>query len=283
MIFEKENLVKSPLNYIGNKYKLLEQILPLFPNKIDSFYDLFGGSGTVFINTSADRFIYNELNTRIYDLVKHISNCNVLKELELINKTIELNNLGKEHKEEFNKFREIYNDNQTPTNLFVLSCFSLNQQLRFNKKGKFNMTCGNRGLSKGMIERFKIFNKHCENKNIEWNNKSYMEFKDFKENDFVYLDPPCLPTTATYNENREIKGWSLETELQMYQYLDSLNDRGIKWALSNVSWYRGEENKVLNNWSNKYNVHNLNISYNNNHCWSRDNTLITQEVLITNY
>jgi adenine-specific DNA-methyltransferase len=35
--------VKSPLNYTGGKYKLLSQILPLFPNEIDTFIDLFGG------------------------------------------------------------------------------------------------------------------------------------------------------------------------------------------------------------------------------------------------
>ena len=35
--------IKSPLNYTGGKYKLLPQILPLFPNEIDTFIDLFGG------------------------------------------------------------------------------------------------------------------------------------------------------------------------------------------------------------------------------------------------
>lgn len=34
-------LVKSPLNYVGNKYKLLPQILPLLPTNINTFVDLF--------------------------------------------------------------------------------------------------------------------------------------------------------------------------------------------------------------------------------------------------
>lgn len=37
------NYLKNPFNYIGGKYKLLPQILPLFPKKIDKFVDLFGG------------------------------------------------------------------------------------------------------------------------------------------------------------------------------------------------------------------------------------------------
>ena len=32
--------IKSPLNYTGGKYKLLSQILPLFPTNINKFVDL---------------------------------------------------------------------------------------------------------------------------------------------------------------------------------------------------------------------------------------------------
>lgn len=45
MEFKKEELIKSPLNYTGGKFKLLPQILPLFPNDINTFVDLFGGGG----------------------------------------------------------------------------------------------------------------------------------------------------------------------------------------------------------------------------------------------
>lgn len=38
-----ENYIQSPLNYTGGKYKLLKQIVPLFPTNIDIFVDLFGG------------------------------------------------------------------------------------------------------------------------------------------------------------------------------------------------------------------------------------------------
>jgi len=32
----KNNWIKSPLNYIGGKYKILNQILPLFPKQINT-------------------------------------------------------------------------------------------------------------------------------------------------------------------------------------------------------------------------------------------------------
>ncbi|MBD5357453.1 MAG: hypothetical protein HDR88_10685 [Bacteroides sp.] len=40
----------SPLNYIGGKYKLLLQLLILFPANINTFVDLFAGGLDVTLN-----------------------------------------------------------------------------------------------------------------------------------------------------------------------------------------------------------------------------------------
>ena len=53
----KQPYIQSPLNYIGGKYKILPQILPLFPSRIRTFVDLFCGGCNVGINVSADRTI----------------------------------------------------------------------------------------------------------------------------------------------------------------------------------------------------------------------------------
>lgn len=41
--FEIIEPIRSPLNYIGGKYKLLPQILKYFPTDINCFIDLFCG------------------------------------------------------------------------------------------------------------------------------------------------------------------------------------------------------------------------------------------------
>ena len=33
--------LESPIFYMGNKYKLLKQLIPLFPSKCDTFLDLY--------------------------------------------------------------------------------------------------------------------------------------------------------------------------------------------------------------------------------------------------
>ena len=63
--------LESPIFYMGNKYKLLKQLIPLFPSKCDTFLDLFGGSGVVSMNYQGKKnTIYNEFNTNISELVK---------------------------------------------------------------------------------------------------------------------------------------------------------------------------------------------------------------------
>ena len=65
MKFKKEELIKSPLNYVGGKYKLLPQILPLFPDNINTFVDLFGGGFNVGINVKANKIIYIWIKLRL--------------------------------------------------------------------------------------------------------------------------------------------------------------------------------------------------------------------------
>ncbi len=45
----QDKYIKSPLNQIGGKYKLLNQIVRYFPKNIDTFYDLFAGGCDVAI------------------------------------------------------------------------------------------------------------------------------------------------------------------------------------------------------------------------------------------
>ena len=65
--------IKSPLNYVGGKHKLLPQIEPLFPKEIDTFYDLFAGGGNVGININANKVIFNDIKNTVIELMKGLS------------------------------------------------------------------------------------------------------------------------------------------------------------------------------------------------------------------
>ena len=67
----KENYIKSPINYAGGKYRLLKKIIPLFPDKISTIVDLFGGAFNVGINVDAEHVIYNDIINYLPELFEY--------------------------------------------------------------------------------------------------------------------------------------------------------------------------------------------------------------------
>lgn len=89
-------------------------------------------------------------------------------------------------------------------------------------------------------------------------------------------------TTGSYNDgNRGFKDWGEEEERQLYKLLDGLNERNIKFALSNVLSHKGQMNEILSEWSRAYNVIHLNNSYANSSYNTKRGG--SDEVLILNY
>ena len=96
----------------------------------------------------------------------------------------------------------------------------------------------------------------------------------------IYVDPPYLITTATYNENG---GWGEQDEKDLLVLLDKLNEKGIKFGLSNVIKQGDNTNHILQDWCNKYNTYHLNYDYGNSSYHKKDRTAETDEVFICNY
>ena len=277
----KEEYIKSPLNYVGGKYKLLKEILPLFPNDIDTFVDLFGGGFNVGINVNAEHIVYNDLEEHVVELLNYLSDNETEKLLSEIDSLIEKYNLSKENAEGFNQLREYYNEeNNSPIVFYTMICYAFNYQIRFNQNGKYNMPFGKArsSFNPSLRQKFIEFVEELHNKNITFLSESFETFniEDLDSNDFVYCDPPYFNSVAAYNEQG---GWTEEHEEMLLILLDSLNDKGVKFALSNNLKY---DNPLLDEWKNKYNVHYLNGDYSNCNYHKIDRSKDV-EVLITNY
>ena len=277
----KEKYIKSPLNYVGGKYKLLKEILPLFPNNIDTFVDLFGGGFNVGINVNAEHIVYNDLEEHVVELLKHLSDNETEKLLSEIDSLIEKYNLSKENAEGFNQLREYYNEeNNSPIVFYTMICYAFNYQIRFNQNGKYNMPFGKArsSFNPSLRQKFIEFVEELHSKNITFLSESFETFniEDLDSNDFVYCDPPYFNSVAAYNEQG---GWTEEHEEMLLILLDSLNDKGVKFALSNNLKY---DNPFLDEWKDKYKIHYLNGDYVNCNYHKIDRSKDV-EVLITNY
>ena len=286
--------IKSPLNYVGGKYKLLKQIVPLFPDDINTFVDLFGGGFNVGINVKANKIIYNDTCKQVVDLLENFNNHDSEYIHNQIIKTItnyglsrsdlhgyeeygcnSNNGLGEYNKTKYFKLREDYNNNPDWLKFYTLLAFSFSNQIRFNSKCEFNMPCGKRDYNESLQKKLKAFVDSMHSKTIIFWNKDFRDC-NFFEDDFIYADPPYFNSVAAYNENG---GWRDQDEIDLLDFLDNVHNNNGRFALSNNLKYN---NPLLDQWKLKYNVHYLNGDYSNCNYQKKDKSKDI-EVLITNY
>lgn len=303
-------MIQSPLNYTGGKFKLLPQILPLFPKQIDTFVDLFCGGCNVGINVQANKIIYNDLDEHLLYLYNTFKNLDKEATFEWIYQIIDKyglslvskngydfyncessKGLGDYNRDKFLKLREDFNTKTSEdyyyyTMLYVIIVYAFNNQIRFNRDGKYNLPVGKRDFNAKMVSKLSDFIDVLQAQNCTFTCKDFRKFDTsvLDSNDFVYVDPPYLITCATYNEQG---GWNEETEKDLLNFLDELNDRNIRFALSNVLRSKGKENHILIEWldksSDKYRAVPLNYSYSNSNYQTKDKASVSEEVLIINY
>ena len=305
---QKEKIIKSPLNYTGGKGKLLDQILPLFPERINNFVDLFCGGCNVGLNINAKtKVFYNDYCKSLICLYNYLKRNSFDNILELIYKIINKYKLslvskygyeyyncnssdgvGEYNKDKYIKLRSKFNktkdDDKSYIELYVLIVYAFNNQIRFNSKGEFNLPVGKRDFNKNMENKLDLFIETIKKQDCVFSNKDFRKYDISKlcSEDLVYVDPPYLITCASYNENG---GWSVKDEKDLLEFLDNLNEKKIKFALSNVLRSKGKENNYLIDWinTNDYVVHHLDKDYSNSNYQIKDRINKSEEVLITNY
>ena len=274
----------SPLNYIGGKFEVLDLIKNNLPKKIDTFYDLFGGGGTVSLNINSKKVVYNDINWVVRDLLEKITHDDFLQTYNYIEKTIKKYNLEKKNKESYNNFRNKYNSvekgSRNPLDLYLLICYGFEHQIRFNNKMEFNNPCGNSGYNQEMLEKLVSYSNRSKRMNIVFKSMDYKKLlPDIEKNDFVYCDPPYLISCGAYNDGkRGFNGWDEKQEQELLDFLDLLNSKGIKFMLSNMRDRNQKSNTPLSKWikSNNYRVI-VNSSI------TKRNRQDRQEIIVVNY
>jgi len=304
MEFIKENLIKSPLNYYGNKFKLLPQILPLLSRDINNFYDVFCGGLDISLNIKANNVFANDKHEDLIWLYKQIIKYNSDKlgdELLQIDRDLfpmnnykgkSLNTYGRtgdketwnrlmnEKREVYYKLRDEFNnsENKDFKMVIILSLNSVGLQDSFKINNRFiKFTCGNNRINRNTQKSLNEIVGSIKTKNINFTNNDFRYIKDieFKENDFVYLDPPYL-NTSQYETI-----WNEQDEKDLYELLDYLHSNNVKFALSNFADGKKHSNTYLKLWCKDYNIHYLNDNHTNLEGISKKGK--RQEILVTNY
>ena len=160
----RNGISRSPMFYVGDKYKLIREIRTRFPDHINRLIEPFVGGGSVMMNVDADGFILNDIDSYVIGL--HQMLCGYVgREQEFYTEFYRIvdqyglslsyrensvpQELRKAHPKtyfaKYNKeaYRQLKADfiaggQQDWMQLYVLLIYGFNRMLRFNKKGLFN-------------------------------------------------------------------------------------------------------------------------------------------------
>lgn len=271
--------IKSPLNYTGNKFRILDQIQPYFPKKIDVMVDLFCGGATVGLNTKCNKVIFIDNEPRIIWLLKYLSGCNIDKLLNELFVLIDNYGLSCSFKNGYKYYRQqilggnpnnglkdynsngfyklrddynaILNKNTATANklLYLLIVYGFNNDIRFSKDGKYNLPVGKTDLNNSNVKKLTEYIERVKNIQAEFICGDFCSQhiqQIIRKADFVYMDPPYLITDAVYNESNK---WREQNEYELIRLMNFLLDNKKSFVLSNVLEKQGRRNEPLFYWT----------------------------------
>ncbi len=237
----KNNKLVSPfLKWVGGKRQLMPSIVELLPKNIRqlTYIEPFIGGGAVLFYLQPNNAIINDFNYELINVYQVIKNnlADLISDLKKHNNTSEY----------FYKIRSLDRTkdyvNLTPvqkaSRVIYLNKTCFNGLYRVNSAGEFNSPFG-RYKNPNIVNEptLKAVNKYLNSNNIILRNGDYTDvLNDLSENSFVYFDPPYHPISESSNFTGYVQGgWDIGDQIRLREACDKLNERGIKFLLSNSS------------------------------------------------
>lgn len=237
MRHSKKQLIAPVLKWAGGKRQLLDTLIPLVPKDYSVYCEPFVGGGALFFALQPQSACINDVNhelIRVYTVIKND-----------VDALIEQLKQFKNNKDQFYEIRswdrnkDKYNhlsDIEKAARIIYLNKTCFNGLFRVNASGEFNVPFGNYANPNIVNEPvLRAISFYFNNSEIVFNAVDYAEIlKNLPDNAFVYLDPPYDPVSVTANFTGYTKdGFSRDEQIRLRKCCDELNERGIKFMLSN--------------------------------------------------
>lgn len=223
------------IKWTGSKRSQSEEIVSLFPNEIETFYEPFCGGASVArqllcSDVKVRNIVCSDLNKGLIDLWNEIKNRPIIVYEYYSNLWNELNKDSDIERKRrfFESIRSLYNKTHNPLDFFFIMRTTTNGMPRYNKDGDFNNSFH--------ITRNGIEPKRVKNILVEWSEAiknvmfeccSFEKINPSKE-DFVYLDPPYANTKGMYFcgfKNENLWNWLKEIKCNYALSYDGISGK----------------------------------------------------------
>ena len=234
---KKNKMVSPVVKWVGGKRQLLNELTPLFPKKINAYCEPFIGGGAVLFSKQPSNAYINDVNSDLINIYEVIRD-NVEELITSLKKHkneseyfYKIRDIDRNHKE-FNKLSNI----ERASRMLYLNKTCFNGLYRVNNAGEFNSPFGNYKNPNFVNEpTLRAVNKYFNEAIIYMFNDDYsVVLQKLPKESFVYLDPPYDPISATSNFTGYTRGgFGREEQVRLREWCDELDNRGIKFMLSN--------------------------------------------------
>lgn len=233
-----ENRRIAPVvKWVGGKRQLLDDLTPLFPEKITSYCEPFLGGGAVLFRLQPDVAFVNDINSGLIQMYEVIRD-----NVEELIATLRKHPNDEKH---FYTVRDLDRDNEQfeqlskverAARLLYLNKTCYNGLFRVNHSGQFNTPFGyykNPNIVNESVLR--AVSSYLKRAQITFSSTDYKKvLENTAKGTFVYLDPPYDPVSDTANFTGYAKdGFGREEQIRLRECCDELNRRGISFMLSN--------------------------------------------------
>lgn len=227
----RERLPAGPfVKWAGGKSQLLNQLTPFFPEPATyhRYFEPFLGGGAVFFHLQPERAVLSDLNEDLINVYEVIRD-----HLESLVRSL------KQHQPTEEYYYEL-RDHPSPdlntvgraSRFIYLNKWCYNGLYRVNSKGQFNVPRGRYKTPPRTFDDDNLRNVSLLLKGARLQVASYQEaLAEAGEGDFVYLDPPYEPLSATAYFTRYTK--ESFDQVKLAEVVDALDRRGARFLLNN--------------------------------------------------
>ena len=227
------------LKWVGGKRQILGELISLMPSTYNTYCEPFLGGGALFFALHPSKAIVNDINEELinfYEVVRddHQALLDIISEYQ-----------AKDCEEFFYEIRALDRDVENfkktskvvkAARTFYLNRTCFNGLYRVNSKGFFNSPYG-KPIYKFIIDtdRFVAMSTYLKEQDITLCSNTYEYVLDkLKKGDFVYLDPPYDRVSTTSFTSYSKYDFTQADQHRLKLACDKLNERGVKFMLSNA-------------------------------------------------
>ena len=237
MRHSKKQLIAPVLKWAGGKRQLLDTLIPLVPKDYSVYCEPFVGGGALFFALQPQSACINDVNhelIRVYTVIKNDVDALIEQLKQFQNNKDQFYEIRSwdRNKDKYTHLSDI----EKAARIIYLNKTCFNGLFRVNASGEFNVPFGNYANPNIVNEPvLRAISFYFNNSEIVFNAVDYAEIlKNLPDNAFVYLDPPYDPVSVTANFTSYTKdGFSRDEQIKLRKCCDELNERGIKFILSN--------------------------------------------------